>query len=136
MLGEGEKLGVLVVEDDPDLIKLLRMYLRLEGFAPRTAAGREEITAAFRQPPKPDLVLLDVALPDADGFDVLAKMRQHPALKAIPVIMLTGKDNREAVLNGLVLGADGYVTKPFEIDVLVKAVKAVLGVGSSAGKKA
>jgi CheY-like chemotaxis protein len=126
-LAEGQKLAALVVEDEPHLAKLLSTYLKLEGFVPRLAGNREEIIAAFRQPVAPDLVILDVTLPDADGFDILGRMRQHPALRAVPVVMLTAKATRESVLKGLQGGADGYVTKPFEIDALMKAVKTVLG---------
>jgi len=126
-LVEGQRLCVIVIEDEPHLAKLLRQYLTLEGFDARVASNREEIVAEFRRPPPPDLVLLDVMLPDADGFDVLYKMRTHPRLKSVPTIMLTSKATREAVLKGLAGGADGYITKPFEIDVLVKAVRAVLG---------
>jgi two-component system OmpR family response regulator len=127
----GAKRAVLVIDDDPDLTKMLRSYLTLEGFVPRVARGRAEIVAALRQAPVPDLVLLDVTMPDADGFDVLARMRGHPALKSVPVIMLTAKATREAVFNGIASGADGYITKPFEIEVLMKAVRAVLGLGAA-----
>jgi len=67
-------------------------------------------------------------LPDIDGFDVLARVRQHDAMKDVRIIMMTAKATREAVLKGLERGADGYVTKPFEVDVLLKAVKTVAGV--------
>jgi two-component system, OmpR family, response regulator len=123
----GQKLSVLVIEDDPDILKLLQIFLKLEGFETRIASNRDEIVAAFRAPPLPDLVLLDIRLPDINGFDVLARMRQHPAMKVLPVIMLTAEATREAVLKGLVGGADGFVTKPFQIDRLVKAVNTVLG---------
>ena len=123
----GRKYTVLVVDDDPDLTKLLKTYFSLEGFVPRAAASGAELVRAFRQPPLPDLVLLDVGLPDANGFDVLVKMRRHPVLKSVPVIMLTAEATREAVLKGLRAGADGYVTKPFEPDAVTMAVKAVLG---------
>jgi len=136
---EGHKFTVLVVDDDPDLTKLLKTYLSLEGFAPSIAASGAELVRAFRQPPLPDLVLLDVGLPDTNGFDALVKMRQHPALKALPVIMLTAEATREAVLKGLLAGADGYVTKPFEPDAVTMAVKAVLGLAPAphhpAGRK-
>jgi two-component system, OmpR family, response regulator len=122
-----QKMSVLVIEDDPDILKLLQIFLKLEGFEPRIASNRDEIVAALRAPPLPDLVLLDIRLPDINGFDVLAKMRQHPAMKTLPVIMLTAEATREAVLKGLVGGADGFVTKPFQIDRLVKAVHTVLG---------
>jgi two-component system OmpR family response regulator len=131
----GGQVTVLIVDDDPDLIKLMRTYLKLEGYNVRIAEKRDDIIAAFRQPPKPDLVLLDVELPDANGFDVLAKMRQHPLLKTVPVIMLTGSATREAVIRGLQAGADGYVTKPFEPDHVVSAVRAVLGLSGLAATK-
>lgn len=124
---EGQKISVLVIEDDPDILKLLQIFLKMEGFEARTASNRDEIVAAFRSPPLPDMVLLDIRLPDINGFDVLARMRQHPAMKMLPVIMLTAEATREAVLKGLAGGADGFVTKPFQIDRLVKAVNTVLG---------
>ena len=134
-LKQGEQLTILVVDDDPDLLKLLRTFIKMEGFAVRTAEKRDDIVGSLRQQPMPDLVLLDVKLPDANGFDVLAKMRLHPLLKSVPVIMLTGSATREAVLKGLQAGADGYVTKPFEPDHVVAAVKAVLGLSGEGGGK-
>ncbi len=120
-------LTVLVIDDDPDIGALLGKYLKLEGLTTRTAATREEIAAAFRRPPLPDLVLLDVGLTGMDGFQVLAKLREHPVLAKIPVIMLTATATREVVLKGIAAGADGHITKPFRIHPLVRAVKAVLG---------
>ncbi len=127
-IGEGEKLSALVIDDDEQLARLLRMYLAYDGFAVATACRRSEIVQAFGKSTPPDIVLLDVVLPDVDGFDVLARMRQHPILKSVPVIMLTAKATREAVLKGLYCGADGYVTKPFEVEVALTAVKTVLGI--------
>src|SRR5258705_98837 len=101
---EGRKLSVLVIEADPDLAKLVGTYLRLEDFAPRAAGNREAILAELRKPAPLDLVLLDVQLPDANGFDVLASMRRHPRFKSVPVIMLTSWATREAVLKGLRCG--------------------------------
>ncbi|MDW8469591.1 MAG: response regulator [Burkholderiales bacterium] len=126
---------VLLVDDDADLQKLFRIYLSLEGFHIRSAFNREQIVQGLAQQPRPDLVLLDVQLPDVNGFDVLAKMRLHPLFKSIPVIMLTAQATREAVLKGLRGGADGYITKPFEPDTLVAAIKAVLGLGAPAEQK-
>ena len=121
----GRPVGV-VIEDEPSLQKLLKQYLALERFTVRVAGNRAEIISALSAQPAPDLVLLDVVLPDADGFDVLSRIRQHPALKTTPVVMLTAKATREAVLKGLALGADGYITKPFDLEVLIKAVETVL----------
>jgi two-component system, OmpR family, response regulator len=123
----GAAYSVLVVDDDPELQRALKFLLTMEKFAPRPASNRDEILEALRAQPLPDVVLLDIGLPDINGFDILARMRQHPQLKYIPVIMLTGSAQREDVLRGLVGGADGYITKPFDRDVLLTAIGAVLG---------
>ena len=117
----------VVVEDEEHLAKFLKHYLSFEGFEVRTAGNRAEIVTALTTAPLPDLVLLDVMLPDADGFDILYKLRAHPAFKNVPIIMLTGKATRESVIKGLAGGADGYVTKPFEADALLDAVRTVVG---------
>lgn len=116
----------LVIEDEPHLGRVLKHILAGEGFDVRLATKKDEIVAGMREQPLPDLILLDVVLPDVDGFDVLERIREHPVLKSIPVVMLTAEATREAVLRGLILGADGYVTKPFEIDVLLNAIAVVL----------
>lgn len=126
-LAPGEVLSAVVVEDDPMLAKFIRSYLSFEGFGVRLASTRAEVIAEFRKLPVPDLILLDVTLPDADGFAILLTLRQHPAFKAVPIIMLTGKTTREAVIKGLANGADGYITKPFEADTLMRAVRLVVG---------
>jgi CheY-like chemotaxis protein len=123
----GRKPMVLVIDDDADICGLLETYLKLEGFETRSAGNRDAIIAEFRRSPLPDVVMLDVWLPDANGFDILHRMREHPVLKALPVIMLTGEATREAVLKGIMGGADGYITKPFDIHHMVRAVKMVLG---------
>ena len=123
----GELLSAVVVEDEPILAKFIQSYLSFEGFQVRLAANRSEIVAELRRPPVPDVILLDVLLPDADGFDVLLRLRQNKAFNGVPIIMLTGKATREAVLKGMAGGADGYVTKPFEADSLMRAVRTVVG---------
>ena len=128
----GARFAALVVDDDVDVCNLLRTYLKLEDFEVVTAGNRAEVLAAFRRPAPFDLVLLDVQLPDIDGFAILYKMRQHAALKEMPVIMLTASATRAAVLKGLHYGADGYVTKPFQLDPLMKAVRTVLGIEEAA----
>lgn len=119
--------SVLIVEDNPDIQRSLRLLLTFEKFEPRVAGNRSEIVAELRRVPSPDLILLDVNLPDANGFDILARIRQHPVLKSIPVIMLTAQANRDDVLRGIAGGADGYITKPFENEILLRSVRAVLG---------
>ena len=129
----GKALSVLIVEDDSVLAKMLGHLMTLEGFAPSVAFRRGEIAAALERRPPPDLVLLDVVLPDEDGFAVLARMKGDARLRAIPVIMVTGRTTREGVMRGLAGGADGYVTKPIQYEALANGVKAVLGLGP-AGK--
>jgi two-component system, OmpR family, response regulator len=128
----GEALNVVVVEDDPQLASFTATLLSLSGFAVRQAGNREQVVNEIRRPPRPDLILLDVVLPDADGFDILLRLRQHPVLKDVPVIMLTGKSTREAVLKGIAAGADGYITKPFEPHALLRAVRTVLALPDDA----
>ncbi len=131
---DGRTPAAIVVEDDPHLGEFLKTYLAFDGFDVRLVANRDQIIEALREPQLPDLVLLDVMLPDIDGFDVLLKMRQHAALKTVPVIMVTSKATREAVLTGLARGADGYLTKPVEPDTLKKAIRAVLGADAGSTK--
>jgi two-component system OmpR family response regulator len=110
---------VLVVDDEPSIIDLVATTLRYEGHDVETATtGREALsTAAWF---KPHLVLLDVMLPDIDGFAV------HQHLDTVPVIYLTARDSRGDAVRGLTLGADDYVTKPFSLEELVARVRAVL----------
>lgn len=124
----GTRYSVLVIEDDKDFQNVLKFLLKFEEFEPRSATNRSEIVAALRTLPSPDVILLDVDLPDINGFDVLTRIRQHPILKSIRVIMLTGQSTRLDVFRGLAAGADGYITKPFEHDILMTGIRAVLGV--------
>ena len=123
----GQRLQVVLVEDDPLLARFTQTLLSLSNLDVRVAGNRAEVVNEIRRPPRPDLILLDVVLPDADGFDILARVRQHPVLKEVPVLLLTGRATREAVLHGLALGADGYLTKPFEPESLLRAGRTVLG---------
>ena len=116
---------VLVVDDDPDIVQFVRMNLELEGFEAETAEnGRIALEMAKTRPP--DLVLLDVMMPEMDGLTVLRHMRNSPATANIPVIILTAKALAEDRVKGLDLGADDYVTKPFDLDELLARVKTVL----------
>ena len=124
----GDRHTVMVVEDDGDLLKLVGEVLAKAGFLTRFARNRAEINAEFNRPPLPDILLLDVSLPDADGFQILERIRHNEKLSKLPVIMMTGKSEVTDVARGLSLGADGYVTKPFRISGLVSAVNTVLGI--------
>lgn len=124
----GGAYSVLIVEDEPALSANMRKFLELEGFVPRVAADRDEVAAELRKPPLPDLILLDVMLAGASGFDILQRLRGHPTLKQIPVIMVTVMSARKDVIRALAADANGYITKPFKQDVLMKSIKAVLGI--------
>jgi two-component system, OmpR family, response regulator len=118
---------VLIVEDEPLVAKYLKALVGMEGLIPRLASNREEIIAELRTPPVPDLVIMDVNLPDTNGFDVLQRMKTYARFAEVPVLIVTTEATRESVMKGLALGADGYVTKPFEVDILVRGIRAVLG---------
>ncbi len=117
-----EKPSVLLVDDDPNIVRLVQLYLEKEGFEVRTAARGDDALASFRKNP-PDLILLDVMLPGLDGMGVLKAVRRT---SAIPVIMLTARDETFDKVLGLELGADDYITKPFETKELIARVRAVL----------
>ena len=125
---EGGRYAILVIEDDAELAQLVIDIFMTAGFEVRWAANRAEANAELHRPGI-DLVLLDIVLPDADGLQILRRVREHPRLANLPVIMMTGKVAPEDVLAGLAAGADDYVTKPFRMGVLVDAVNVVLGNG-------
>ena len=125
----GERHSVLVIEDDMDFLKLVGEVLAQEGFLTRFARNKAEINGEFNKPPLPDMLLLDVSLPDTDGFHILERVRRTPRIAKMPVIMMTGKSEVSDLTRGLTLGADGYITKPFRVSGLVSAVKTVLGLG-------
>jgi two-component system, OmpR family, response regulator len=114
---------LLVVEDDPNILELLAASLRFAGFDVATAStGSEGVTAALRS--RPDLVVLDVMLPDLDGFEVIKLMRAEGA--RVPVVFLTARDTTDDKIRGLTLGGDDYVTKPFSLEELTARIRAVL----------
>jgi two-component system, OmpR family, response regulator len=114
---------LLVVEDEPNILELLSASLRYAGFDVVTAAaGTEAVQAAQRH--RPDLIVLDVMLPDMDGFDVIRRLRGGGA--RIPVVFLTARDATDDKIRGLTLGGDDYVTKPFSLEELTARIRAVL----------
>jgi len=116
---------ILVVDDEPDLLELVRVNLRQAGFQVETAAtGREALDLLRRSPP--DLLLLDLMLPDISGTDICRQVRADPERADVPIIMLTARADEIDRVVGLELGADDYVTKPFNPRELVARVKAIL----------
>jgi two-component system OmpR family response regulator len=126
----GRPLVAVVIEDEPVLAKFVQSYLAFEGIQTRLAANRAEVSTELSKPQVPDVILLDVMLPDADGFDILRRIRKHRALREVPVVMLTGMATRGDVIRGMQGGADGYLTKPFEAEALIRAVRTVLGLAA------
>jgi len=123
---EGEhRERILVVDDDPDILQFVRMNLELEGYEVAAATGGMEALAMARESP-PDLVLLDVMMPEIDGLTVLRRLRDHRATANVPVIILTAKALAEDRVRGLDLGADDYITKPFDLEELIARVRTVL----------
>jgi two-component system KDP operon response regulator KdpE len=114
--------SILVVDDEPHLVRAVRMYLELQGYAVFGAQSGEEALEAIRDR-LPDLVLLDVMLPGLDGFETLQQLRR---VSNVPVIMLTSLAEEDQSVHGLTLGADDYVAKPFSQKELVARVQAVL----------
>lgn len=116
---------ILVVEDEKEIRDLLAHCLRKEGFAPILAADGETAISKARKE-KPDLVLLDILLPKADGLEVLRGIRSSPGIEGTPVVMLTAKGEETDRVVGLELGADDYITKPFSIEELLARIRLAL----------
>jgi len=124
---------LLVVDDEPNILELLSVALRFHGFEVATATnGLEAVTTArsFR----PDLVVLDVMMPELDGFEVVRRLRGEGT--RVPVLFLTAKDGTEDKVQGLTLGGDDYVTKPFSLEEVVARIRAVLRRGGAAAQPA
>ena len=124
---------VLAVDDEEHITELIAMALGFQGFeVERAASGRQALAAVERR--RPDLIVLDVMLPDLDGFEVARRLRQgEGAGNRVPIIFLTARDTTQDKVEGLRLGSDDYVTKPFSIEELIERVKAVLRRSSGAG---
>ena len=113
---------VLVADDEQRITKLVSMALTDEGFRVVTASGGEEALAKAEEV-RPDIVLLDIVMPDMDGMEVMRQIREH---RSVPVILLTAKSSASDKAKGLDMGADDYIAKPFHLDELAARVRAVL----------
>ncbi len=120
-----EDVAILLVEDEQDLLELLRYNLAREGYEVSTATSGEEALKAVRNE-SPDLMLLDLMLPGMDGLEVCRTLKSREHTSDIPVIMLTAKGEESDIVQGLEMGADDYVTKPFSPRVLLARINAVL----------
>lgn len=117
--------NILVVDDEEDLLELVRYTLTKEGHAVTCLASGEEAVRQVRQQP-PALIVLDLMLPGIDGLEVCRRIRSEPQTRDIPIIMLTAKSEERDVVTGLEQGADDYITKPFSPRVLAARVKSLL----------
>jgi len=128
-----QKKRILLIEDEEDIAALIKLQAEMSGYKLHVEVdGLNGYRAIERE--KPDLVILDIMLPGQNGFDVCRKMKSHPDLKNIPVIILSAKGEELDVILGLELGADDYVSKPFSPKVLFSRIKAVLRRGKDPEK--
>jgi two-component system OmpR family response regulator len=114
---------VLVIDDEPNIRELVQVALKFHGCAVTLGATGQD-TLVLAESEKPDLIVLDVMLPDIDGFEVCRRLRANG--DDVPVIFLTARDTTSDTVTGLTLGGDDYITKPFSVDALVARVRAVL----------
>ena len=118
-----EKVRVLVVDDEPNIVDVISMALRFEGFEVESAGSGADAIAAVAAH-RPQLLVLDVMLPDIDGFEVARRLAAARA--EIPIVFLTARDSTEDIVHGLTLGGDDYVTKPFSLEELVARIRTIL----------
>jgi phosphate regulon transcriptional regulator PhoB len=126
---------VLVVDDEPDLLELVRVNLATAGYTVETAATGSDALAALRRA-APDVMILDLMLPDISGTELCARVRADQRLTGLPIIMLTAKSEEIDRVVGLEIGADDYVTKPFSPRELALRVRAVLRRRAPSGEEA
>jgi two-component system alkaline phosphatase synthesis response regulator PhoP len=116
---------ILAVEDEMDILDVIRYNLEKEGYPVVTATTGEEAIDKAREE-QPDLILLDLMLPEMDGFDVCKIIKNDPLTASIPILMVTAKGEESDIVTGLELGAEDYITKPFHPRVLIARVRAAL----------
>ena len=124
---------IIVIEDEKDILDVLEYNLKREGFRVSTSSDGKMGLKMVRQD-KPDLVLLDIMLPEIDGLEICRNLKSEPSTSAIPIIMVTAKEEESDVVLGLGLGADDYVTKPFSPKELIARIKAMLRRSSETDK--
>jgi two-component system alkaline phosphatase synthesis response regulator PhoP len=117
---------VMVVDDNPDIITIVKTILEGKGYNVLSASGGQELLSLLKNQ-KPDLIILDIMMPEMDGLEVLGRLKGVTETASIPVILLTAKVQYEDVLGGYKLGADYYITKPFTSTQLVNGINLLLG---------
>ncbi len=119
------KRTIMVVDDHPDLVEIVRITLELKGFNVTCAYSGKHLFAGLEEL-KPDLILLDIMMPQMDGLEVLTRLKGNPATASIPVILLTAKGEPEDVIKGYERGADIYITKPFTSTEVLDGINSIL----------
>ncbi len=119
------KKSIFVVDDEEDILELIRYNLVREGYGVSTAVNGEEALKAISQK-LPDLILLDLMLPGMDGLEICRLLKKEEKTAGIPIVMVTAKGEESDIVTGLELGADDYIAKPFSIKVLIARLRAVL----------
>ena len=121
---------IMVVDDNPDIITIVKTILEGKGYSVLSASGGAELLNMLKGQ-KPDLIILDIMMPEMDGLEVLSRLKAVSETATVPVILLTAKVQYEDVLGGYKLGADYYITKPFTSTQLVNGINLLLGEGKS-----
>ncbi len=124
------KKTIMVVDDNPDIITIVKTILEGRGYTVFSAASGPELLNMLPDH-KPDLIILDIMMPEMDGLEVLTRLKGKTETATIPVILLTAKVQYEDVLGGYKLGADYYITKPFTSTQLVNGINLLLGEGKA-----
>ncbi|MFQ5917680.1 MAG: PleD family two-component system response regulator [Candidatus Binatia bacterium] len=122
----GSKKTIMVVDDNPDIVAIIKTILEVKGYALQFAySGQEAFNLLGEQ--KPDLIILDILMPKIDGLEVLTRLKGDPDTASIPVILLTSKVEYKDVLIGYKMGANYYITKPFTKGQLLEGINLILG---------
>jgi CheY-like chemotaxis protein len=121
---------VMVVDDNPDIVTIVKTILEGKGYGVQSAYSGQEVFNLLKEQ-KPDLIVLDIMMPQMDGLEVLTRLKGEPSTATIPVILLTAKVQYEDVLGGYKMGADYYITKPFTSTQLLNGINLLLGDGKA-----
>jgi len=125
---------ILIIEDDPDIVDLLRYNLQSKEYPTRVALnGKEGLMASMDQAERPSLILMDLLLPGMNGLEICRRLRREKSTKAIPIIMVTAKASESDFANAKAAGVDDYITKPFSVAKLLERIDFLLRQRSEVG---
>ncbi|MFQ5849177.1 MAG: PleD family two-component system response regulator [Candidatus Binatia bacterium] len=125
-----KKRTIMVVDDNPDIVTIVKTILEGKGYGVQSAYSGQEVFDRLQEQ-TPDLIILDIMMPQMDGLEVLTRLKGDQATASIPVILLTAKVQYEDVLGGYKMGADYYITKPFTSTQLINGINLLLGEGKT-----